>query len=424
MNKMTRPACSVLGFLAAVLATGFGPALAQQVPAGVLEALCAKRQPCSVAGVKPAGTDKQGNTLSVVELNLGEKNAGNENFPCRPYRQEFWVIGGAQPQNILKLCNDGYGASGVGEDTVTVSKDTVLHNQMGGSSWRWSVTKEYGLSPVRVKKVSECGYHTNSPSSGASYWDFHAFRGESGMLCGAGEEAELGVCGLKNMAHTWIEIPQIIDVRFEGKKLSPALGSCGLRLDGSGTSGYILLGKRTADTPEVRILMLSDTELLVTVVDDKFVTGTKSWVHDDHLEVWLGAPWSYISCNDGEPSAKPVQWGIRTADGKAFKGFGKPPMLPLVTGHRIGEIGGQKAASFRIVLPKKIGDVNADYRNIAVSYSKSDGKKQVLLFATSPIKFGDPRTLGDTRKLGKQVQCEIRNGVLDVVDAGLPAERE
>ena len=394
-------------------------AVAQQVPDAVLNEMCGGRTPCSLVKATPAGQGADGNSLTVVELNLGTAHPESENFSCNPYRREFWLLGGAAPERFLKLCNDGYGASGVGEDNVTISSSGVTHSRMGGSSWRWTTTTDYALSPVRARKVTECGFHTVSPSSGASFWDYRAFRGESGMVCGAGENAEMGLCGLQDMKHHWITIPQIEDARMAGKDFGPALGSCALRLDASGTSGYVLLGNRTADTPEVRLLMVSDTELLVTVLDDDIVTGTKSWVHDDHLEVWLGAPWNYFSCNDGAPSAKPVQWGIRTADGKVFGGFGKPAAMPKVTGHRPGKIGGMKAVTFRLVLPARIGDVNANYRNIAVSYSKSNGTKQSLLFATSPIKFGDGRTLGTARKLGKQVRCEIRDGILDATDVGL-----
>lgn len=410
--------------VAAGLLAGAAGMAAADVPPEVVNSLCAGRAPCTVASTQPAGRDKQGTALTVVELNLGAANPGNENFPCRPYRREYWVVGGAQPEAVLKLCNDGYGAAGVGEDNIKVMPRGLIHTREGGSNWRWRTVTDYALSPIRARKVDECGYHTASSASGVATWDYRSFRGMSGMNCGGSEESEMGVCDMKQMQHRWIEIPQIAGSGLEGRDSAPVLGTCATRLDGSGTSGFVLLGNRSADTPEVRILMVSDTEMLITVFDDAFVAGTRSWVHDDHLEIWHGAPWNYFSCSDDDPSAKLVQWGIRTADGKVFNGFGKPAQQPRILGHSIGEVDGMKAASFRVVLPARMGGVEANYRNLAVSYSKSNGKKQTLLFATSPIKFGDGKSLGDTRKIGKRVQCEVRGGKLDVVDAGLIVKEE
>jgi hypothetical protein len=88
--------------------------------------LCKDRKPCTLVKPTPAGKDAQGRALTVIELNLGPKNpdndGGNERFNCRPYGREFWVrtAGVAEPRRVLSLCNDGYGASGVGEDEVKI----------------------------------------------------------------------------------------------------------------------------------------------------------------------------------------------------------------------------------------------------------------------------------------------------------------
>jgi hypothetical protein len=57
---------------------------------------------------------------------------------------EVWLLsdgtrGVAREKLLGEACNDGYGASGVGEDTFTFDeKGTFAHSRYGGSAWRWS----------------------------------------------------------------------------------------------------------------------------------------------------------------------------------------------------------------------------------------------------------------------------------------------
>ena len=62
--------------------------------------------------------------------------------PARDGGVEYWLLDGkATPKQVLQLCNDGYGSSGVGEDEVEVGPNRLVHHQYGGSSWRWSMMK-------------------------------------------------------------------------------------------------------------------------------------------------------------------------------------------------------------------------------------------------------------------------------------------
>ena len=134
------------------------PFAAQAAPTTAqTEAMCQGRKTCKVEKTYDAGKSPAGATLEVVEVRLGlaDKPQDQEDG-CRTDSGdknggvEYWLLDGtAAPRRVLKLCNDGYGASGVGEDEVKVGPDRLSHWQTGGSSWRWSGTVTYALSPWR-----------------------------------------------------------------------------------------------------------------------------------------------------------------------------------------------------------------------------------------------------------------------------------
>jgi hypothetical protein len=109
---------------------------------------CAGRAPCAVAARHPAG-----GRLEVVQLELGPD-------PERGCPQVVWGrLGDGPPLRLLALCNDGYGASGVGEDSVEVKPGELIHSQYGGSAWRWSTTRRIGLSPHRLRHEEQLSHN-------------------------------------------------------------------------------------------------------------------------------------------------------------------------------------------------------------------------------------------------------------------------
>ena len=117
--------------------------------------------------------------ITVIELNLGSQPRGrtvsNPRFGCRPHRREIWLISPGIPQRLLDLCNDGYGAAGVGEDVVEYDDNTLTHEQAGGSSWRWSNKKSIQLWPLRMRSQSSCSFHTAAPGFAYKRWDWTRF---------------------------------------------------------------------------------------------------------------------------------------------------------------------------------------------------------------------------------------------------------
>jgi hypothetical protein len=114
---------------------------------------CRGRSPCEVIARHPAGRSAAGHAMAVLELALGP-GGEDQGFSRACERRDAWLVvegaGAPPPRLLLESCNDGYGASGVGEDTLEVSDNLFVHTRMGGSSWRWQETSRVRLDPPAV----------------------------------------------------------------------------------------------------------------------------------------------------------------------------------------------------------------------------------------------------------------------------------
>ncbi len=393
------------------------PALAEsgKVPRALIERLCAARKPCKLQAVEPAGKIAGGRPITVIELNLGTQPRGrkvtNPRFGCRPYRREFWLISPGIPQRLLDLCNDGYGAAGLGEDVVDFDDNELTHEQSGGSAWRWSRSKEIQLWPLRMRKQSSCSFHTGAPGFQYKRWDWTRFTGQGAYAVTnrcrkPGPNEEQGACELGKANGRYVLIPKIA-MTVEG---APFLGSCAATIDASGQRGFVVFGKPTGrSVPSVKALLISDRELLVTVTDREFREGGRSWVHDDHLEIWQGLPIATDKCS--EAKKRMMQWGVRISDARIFADHERAEALVLLSRQRKRE-NGLVIASFRFRLEYKA-------EGITVVYSKAAGRRQRMLIATSRIKRRDPTSLGEAYTIPRgAARCELRDGKLDVVRSG------
>ena len=387
------------------------PAAAQSVAD-----LCTGRAPCSLVETKSAGKDAQGRALTVVEINLGEQN--DDGFKCRPYRREFWlrVDGVAQPQRILELCNDGYGASGVGEDDITIKANLLEHHQMGGSAWRWSVGYSIQLSPLRVLDEAHCSYHNIAPGFTAYTWDWTRFAGErrwSPKACNtkpADDDVEVG-CDSGKVLRSYIPIAQL-EGAFErvGRRLH--LGTCSTAIDESGQRGFLLHGTGRANGTELRALLISKRDLVVTVTDTRFITGAASWLNEDHVELWLGDYHADLACPGERNNLR--QWGIGL-DGKINAAHGNPRTGPRLVARMQRTVNGRQQVTLHLLLPD-------DVTGITLAYSKAENGRQSRLVATSKLDRADGTTIGGSLRVDpKGVHCGERNGQLDLIDTGLPA---
>ena len=247
-------------------------------PAAGPDPLCAKREPCTVVETLDAGKDAQGRPLQVKHLELGWADVetsdeflgrkfgpgGRKEEGSRAEGQceaaEWWLVHPSQPaQLLLSVCNNGYGAAGVGEDLVTVADNRFTHEQSGGSRQRWSVSRTLQLSPLRL--VIEGHRSSDSMSEEekeeGDYWDLEQLRGE---VVRAAPECEPGEPSLG--ARTLPYLPQVqVDKAYlqDGWKQA-GLGTCGFE------SGNFLLGNQ--DDPKdaaLKALLVAPDTLLVEV---------------------------------------------------------------------------------------------------------------------------------------------------------------
>ncbi|MCA9569169.1 MAG: hypothetical protein KC656_15075, partial [Myxococcales bacterium] len=139
---------------------------------------CAGIDPCTVLERTPVGKDREVVHVAYmkkadVPTNVGEPLYGE---PGACNRHAWWMVDGAKTRPILEVCNDGYGASGVGEDDVSVKDGVFTHSQYGGSAWRWTNSRSIALFPPAW--VASSGYNHYMGLIGmGSEWDYKAGRG-------------------------------------------------------------------------------------------------------------------------------------------------------------------------------------------------------------------------------------------------------
>jgi hypothetical protein len=262
-----------------------------------------------------------------------------------------------------------------------------------------------------MRKQSGCSFHTGAPGFQYKRWDWTRFTGQGAYAVTnrcrkPGPNEEQGACELGKANGRYVLIPKIA-MTVEG---APFLGSCAATIDASGQRGFVVFGKPTGrNVPSVKALLISDRELLVTVTDREFREGGRSWVHDDHLEIWQGLPIATDKCS--EAKKRMMQWGVRISDARIFADHERAEALVLLSRQRKRE-NGLVIASFRFRLEYKA-------EGITVVYSKAAGRRQRMLIATSRIKRRDPTSLGEAYTIPRgAARCELRDGKLDVVRSG------
>jgi hypothetical protein len=391
-------------------------------------ALCANRAPCKVASAKPAGADARGRALTVVELDLGTKNPDNEHeaAQCRPFRREIWlaVAGETQAQKLFDWCNDGYGASGVGEDDIVLRPNRLTHSRVGGSAWRWEYTNAYFLVPHRHLTHRACSYHTGSPGFQAQRWDWTRFAGDGywqpqpkGQ---APANAELGCAD--RAPYRYVAIPLVRAVAGLADDAALPLGRCAALASEDGSSGFVAFGKAKPNGAQLRVLGIGGTEakrldLLVSVRDRAFATGAANWIHGDHIELWMGRAPPGGFADEGDAPVR--QFGIGL-DGKVHPRPADRGPAPTVIARHETTLEGWRTVTLRLRLPlaeDAIGDAG-----VAVVYSKAEGGKQARLTATAQVQHRNRFAIGGFYGIDpRQGACAVAKGAIDVEKSGIPA---
>lgn len=399
--------------LAASLAGLFaGPAAAQEQD--LLAALCDQRTPCEIVARTPASQDTATRPVEVVEISLGPEHPEG-GFECRPYLREFWVvIGGTPRQRLLRLCNDGYGAAGLGEDEVRVFRNRLVHLQSGGSAWRWSVLTRYRVAPAMRLREEHCSFHNIATGFQITDWNWQDFTGLVRMrFQDEGEPADGNVLGCQpqNTTHRYLPVPRIDAIEgLEEGGVAP-LGSCAVSVHENGSSGFRIHGPPAKDGgAEMRLLLIGARDLLVTVIDPDIRSDGESWVHDDHIEIWQAG---LMSIGPEYLESDPLQqWGVRLSDGAVFKGAGHPEEQPEILGRVAGEVEGMPAVTLRLRLVR-------DAHSLTVVYSNSRDGRQYRMIANSPLRFGEARTLGGVFRVTDGAHCGVHRGMAMLSRSGL-----
>lgn len=395
----------------------------------VHDVTCGVRKPCKIVETQAAGT-VSGKDLSVVKLARFETSVGefSEREPGACDRFEHWLVvheGGVVKQGTLLevICNDGYGASGVGDDAIEVGPDSWRHAQNGGSAWRWDTTMELGLSPLRRRYEESASYWNVDLHFRRESFSWDAFQGRVAWFtppCGkedARPEGEAEIGGAleppPRYARAWEVIPRVVlDPAFakDGFRTT-RLGRCSARLDAGGKRGFLLHGSTTsAADAEMRVVAASTGELFVEIRDDVPTGPTARWLVDDHLEVWTAAkePPEFGGHCYEEGAEKPRQWVIRLADGKVFPGAGKPDPKAIGVAREVLE--GGRLVRMKLTLPE------ASRALTLVFGDGDDGKRQKTRLATSKLLPADPASLGVVRAFAREdVTCAVEGGKLEPI---------
>jgi hypothetical protein len=412
-------ACSLLFASLLSAETDTKPMTSTVPDAVVLKALCPKHRSCRVLEKVAAGRDARGNERTFAGVQeqppTGAKQQvaegeDTEDGPClrAPYAILHTTgdrVVSLEP--IMTLREDSqcsYGARG-GDESLAFDGKTVTFSMEGGSAWAWSEQRTWEIDPrLRLIKSASHGWWTLGSNVSSTTVDHRTGRVRQDFNvpdCGPDgappDSEDVGGAG----KYVYTEIPQLAaDDAFAAQWATAAFPKAALLVTSTGGDGYLVFGKAGgARDARFRVLALSGRVLVVEVADAKLSTGGKSWVSDDHLEVWAGGelPSYYTHCVQRGPAGQvnaegkvvaAQQWGIRTSDATISRGWGNPDVDPQVERMELASSDWGKVIRFRITFAR-------DLASVTVAYSDSDnGKRQKRLTATSRIMLKDPLSLG------------------------------
>lgn len=351
----------------------------------------------------PAGTDAQGNTLTVIERHFPESPASYKR--CVPKDQYVLEVsrGGrtASLEPVVTLCQADIPI----ETNVGVGKNLIQVDREGGAQAGYFLHRTFQLSPWRATKMDACQF-LGSEKFTYEEWDFLTMKGQAWTGSGA-DSGE--ICGHGPQTFSYLLAPIVPLDAATLQAARPRLGSCALTLDASGKNGFVTWGKPdTQDPLQVKLLWTGERTLLAQVLDPKRATRpSASWINADHFEIWMDAL-------HGESM---WQFGIPVDEGPVQIGHGKPPHLPIVHRWTSNLEDGHTVTTMLIEFPVR----EEAYSSVTIVYSQSrDGLAQKRLIATSPFKRGAIETLAqrgsglDRNSAAEYVTCGLVNGVLDV----------
>lgn len=374
-----------------LIAMGATPATPGIHPEALATINC--RKPCRISK-----TGKPKKPLKVVHVTRFGKQ--DEELRCTP--EEYWLIEGDNARPLLALCNNGYGASGIGEDTITVEGNLFTHAQYGGSAWRWERTSILELSPLRLLSQSEITFHAlREQLQHQTEWNWNTFSGTSIATLpscdesGEPDDTDYEGDDVHGVLIPKVALPQVFRERDWSKT---SLGTC------SADAAFTTFGV-AGEKGDGALKVVASTfgELFIEVIDDTFVSNQTKWILGDHIELWLadstGVPWE--SCV-GSHTGSAVQYGIDVPSGVVHPAYGNPTSkLPVEVA--------KDGATIRVKVK-----LPHSYDAVTVVYSDSDdGKKQKRLIGTSELRFAQTPTLGSFYSIPESSAiCELKDALL------------
>ena len=404
-------------------------------------AICQGRATCKIAKTYDGGRSASAAPLTVVEASLGLEDKPDEpkegchtNGNTLDGGREYWLIdGSAPPRQLLKLCNDGYGASSVGEDEVTVGPNRLVHWQTGGSAWRWVSTITYTLSPWRAVAERTCSYHNSSEKSGITTdLDFVTMTVRS-IAKDSTKENDMGCPEWPtSTSGRFSPAPEpgvfggydIIQPALGDNAKVPAgtaIGDCVPAMTTAGVNGFIVYGKPAPkdQAAEVKVIAQSLGSLVVQVFDPTAVHQPApvngSWINLPHIEVWVGHNGEQIRTR--LPLAELSQIGVDLS-GRIYQGVGKKTALPTVERWEASDASGRPLTLLRLSWESEYALLNG----VALVYSQADAGRQARLVSTTGIVNNRPLyvpsivSLSDDSFVKRPGLCRIRDGRLSISD--------
>ena len=399
-----------------------------------LETAHCRREDCCASQIWPLGRDRRGRQLAVVALGthseclLPQPPRKTRSRSAAPEDEEqaddkhacaaYWLVDVAAPKRpwirrLVRQCEEDMRDVDADVDARTMTFSFGDHSMYTAN--QSSDNTVIGLDPLRLVETS----HTSArDDEHTTTWNWDDFAGtvENGRnYCEGKRPRDAGARDRESdqadVETQAVLIPEVSlpPAFLAGGWKTTGLGRCAARVGGD--RGFTVHGgKGTAADSSMRVVFASAGELFIEVNDDRFVTGGKSWVKDDHVELWAAAPDSRCVDPGEKPSAR--QWGIRVTDGQVFAGFGAPTVMPRVEVARAGS-----AIRLRVTFD---ADTLPRPWFTAVYSDSDDGVRQKRLIATSALVFGQWWTLGEVPDGEEGKSCTVARGVLEPRAPALP----
>lgn len=371
-------------------------------PERIRREACADRSPCVVKSVREVGDGLvvlvqlgEAQELSVpgdkpLELTGLSSQDNRDQFEMLSYGRciEFEYVRLSGPnlgerRKLGNVCNEGHGAAGMGEDTVTIADGRFTHETSGGSAWRWGSSTTIEVATTSIVSESWSGWWTNGENEQSAEWSWQSFSGKTSWSAPSCDPNRHG----PTIEGEGTLLARIEADGFDQVWKTTALGDCATRLGPDQELAAVVVGDR----------------LYVELRDDVYPTGKAV----DTLEIWYAtdAPSWDDPCAEVE---EPEGTTLRILDGKtAALGAAAGPLHVERSAAPVDSV----ALRIAIDLPPKLEALTLVYRDIDAASGVAKVTQSSELDPMSNASLGAIRTI----QSDLYAHCESKGGRLDRV---------